>query len=144
MKATAAHTPASLLLCARTALKAEAFIAELRKQHPQTTTKPVNLDLASFDSIKSAARRINDSCDKIDVLILNAGLSSLSAQTTKEGYEIQFGTNHVGHALLTQLLMPKVLAASKAWWGCTNCGGIVGSSSEQGTINRNPFSRDED
>lgn len=71
------------------------------------------MDLSSFDSIKAAAKQINESCDKIDVLILNAGVSALAASTTKEGYELQFGVNHVGHALLTQLLMPKVLAASK-------------------------------
>jgi len=59
-------------------------------------------------------KEINASCERIDVLILNAGVSALAPAVTKDGYEIQVGTNHVGHALFTQLLMPKVLAAAAA------------------------------
>ncbi len=56
--------------------------------------------------MKKAAEAFSASSDKLDVLINNAGVMALNASTTKEGYEIQFGTNHVGHALLTKLLMP--------------------------------------
>lgn len=112
VKAIAAHNPKVLFLCARSPSKADAFITELRQMHPTTTTKAVTLDLASFDSIKSAAKEINASCDQIDILILNAGVSALAPAVTKDGYEIQVGTNHIGHALFTQLLMPKVLVAA--------------------------------
>lgn len=69
---------------------------------------PIQLDLASFDSVKAAAKTISGLCDGIDVLFLNAGVSTLAPGLTKDGYEIQFGTNYMGHVLLTQLLLPKL------------------------------------
>jgi len=64
------------------------------------------LDLTSFDSIHQAAETFKSSSDRLDVLMNNAGIMATPYSTTKEGYEIQFGTNHMGHALLTKLLLP--------------------------------------
>jgi len=50
---------------------------------------------------------------KLDVLFLNAGIMATPAGLTEQGYEIQFGTNHVGHALLTKLLLPTLLETAK-------------------------------
>ena len=66
----------------------------------------IQLDLASFKSIRSAASQFASECDRLDTLILNAGVMALPPGKTEDGFEIQFGTNHVGHFLLTKLLLP--------------------------------------
>lgn len=97
---------AHVFMGARTASKAEAAIAEIKKELPQARITFLELDLSSFESIKKAADSFQASSTKLDVLMNNAGVMALPASTTKDGYEIQFGTNHLGHALLTKLLMP--------------------------------------
>jgi retinol dehydrogenase-12 len=71
------------------------------------------LDLSSLASVKDAADVVNTTTDRLDILINNAGIMATPPGTTKEGYEIQFGTNHVGHALLTKLLLPKLEATAE-------------------------------
>lgn len=65
-------------------------------------------DLASLDSIRQAAEKANARFDKIDLLINNAGVMACPQGETADGFERQFGTNHIGHFLLTNLLMPLV------------------------------------
>jgi NAD(P)-dependent dehydrogenase (short-subunit alcohol dehydrogenase family) len=67
----------------------------------------------SQDSIREAASEIAQVTPRIDIVINNAGLMTLRRQLTVEGIEAQFGANHVGHFLLTNLLMPHLLAAAK-------------------------------
>ncbi|KAK5657567.1 hypothetical protein OQA88_3141 [Cercophora sp. LCS_1] len=102
----APHEPELIWLCARGEARAQAVIDDVRKTVPNANIKPLDLDLASFESIKNAARRVAAESDRLDVLMLNAGIMATPAGQTKEGYELQFGTNHVGHALLTKLLLP--------------------------------------
>lgn len=110
----AAHGPACIYLCARTIAKAESAISRIHEHHSQAKIHAVQLDLASLESVKAAAAEIDKTCDHIDVLFLNAGVAGVAAGLTQDGYEINFGTNHLGHALLTQLLMPKLLKATEA------------------------------
>lgn len=65
-------------------------------------------DLGSLDSIRAAAAEARQRFDKIDLLINNAGVMACPRGTTEDGFETQFGTNHLGHFLLTNLLMPLV------------------------------------
>lgn len=65
-------------------------------------------DLASFKSIREAAKRALSRFDKIDLLINNAGVMACEEDRTSDGFEMQFGTNHLGHFLLTNLMMPLV------------------------------------
>ncbi|MBX7533656.1 SDR family NAD(P)-dependent oxidoreductase [Qipengyuania sp. 1XM1-15A] len=65
-------------------------------------------DLASLDSVRKAAAEANDRFEKIDLLINNAGVMACDEAKTADGFEMQFGTNHIGHFLLTNLLMPLV------------------------------------
>lgn len=69
----------------------------------------LQLDLTSFDSIKQAAEEFAKRSDRLDILVNNAGIMATPWDVTKEKYEIQFGTNHMGHALLTKLLLPTLL-----------------------------------
>ena len=98
-------------MTARNRSKAEATITEVNETLPETarsTIRFLECDLTSFESIKSAAKTFDAESDRLDVLINNAGIMACPEGLTKEGYEIQFGTNHVGHALLTKLLLPKL------------------------------------
>lgn len=69
------------------------------------------LDLRSLHSVRTAAAVFLAQWPRLDVLINNAGVYSSTYQTTTEGFELQFGVNHLGHFLLTQLLLPRLLAA---------------------------------
>ncbi|KAA8908880.1 hypothetical protein TRICI_004693 [Trichomonascus ciferrii] len=83
--------------------------AKLNKEAPGARIKGVLLDLASFDSIHKAAAEIKSIASaQIDVLINNAGVMACPYNTTKDGFELQFGTNHLGHFLLTSLLKEKL------------------------------------
>ena len=68
----------------------------------------LELDLASLASVKSAADTFTASSPRLDILLNNAGTMALPPSLTPDGYEIQFGTNHIGHALLTKLLLPNL------------------------------------
>ena len=66
------------------------------------------LDLTSLDSIRTAAEELRSKHDTIDLLINNAGVMFTPKSTTKDGFELQFGTNHLGHFAFTGLLLDRV------------------------------------
>lgn len=106
--------PAHLILTGRTLAKIKPVIAEINSISPETKVDFVPLDLSSQASVRDAATAINSKTSKIDILINNAGIMGLKEySTTAEGIEMQFGTNHIGHFLLTGLLLPKILEAGK-------------------------------
>lgn len=74
----------------------------------------VELDLSSLASVRACAREINSKVTHIDVLLNNAGVMMCPEWKTVDGYEFQFGTNHLGHFLLTNLLIPKLKASPSA------------------------------
>jgi NAD(P)-dependent dehydrogenase (short-subunit alcohol dehydrogenase family) len=114
--ALAAHKPAKIYLAARSRSKAEAAISRIRATSAAAASANIDildLDLASFESVKAAAARVNSEVDRLDILQLNGGIGMTPNNTSQDGYELQFGTNYMGHALLTQLLMPKLLATAK-------------------------------
>jgi NAD(P)-dependent dehydrogenase (short-subunit alcohol dehydrogenase family) len=67
------------------------------------------LDLTSLDSVRAAAAALRSRLDRIDLLINNAGVMYTPKQTTQDGFEMQFGTNHLGHFALTGLLLELML-----------------------------------
>ncbi|MGW4134815.1 oxidoreductase [Amycolatopsis japonica] len=74
----------------------------------------VRLDLADLESVREAAKKVEELTDgKLDVLVNNAGVMATPRGHTKDGFETQFGTNHLGHAVLTWLLMPSL----RRGWG---------------------------
>jgi NAD(P)-dependent dehydrogenase (short-subunit alcohol dehydrogenase family) len=73
----------------------------------------IDLDLSSLNSVKSGAAHFNREATRLDILLLNAGVAAVPPALTKDGYETHFGTNHMGHALLTQLLMPTLLHTAR-------------------------------
>lgn len=104
-----AHNPARVYLAARSQEKAEAAIAELQQQNPNICPLTfLKLDLASFESVKAAAAEFTSKESRLDILVNNAGIMMTAPGLTEEGYELQFGTNVMGPALFTQLLLPTV------------------------------------
>ncbi|MCV7432138.1 SDR family NAD(P)-dependent oxidoreductase [Mycolicibacterium bacteremicum] len=69
------------------------------------------LDLGSLDSVRAAAAELRTAHDRIDLLINNAGVMTPPRSTTADGFELQFGTNHLGHFALTGLLLDRLLDA---------------------------------
>ncbi|KAJ4380956.1 hypothetical protein N0V86_003303 [Didymella sp. IMI 355093] len=110
----AARNPARIYLAARTASKATSAISDIKTAVPNACEViHLPLDLTSFSSIAEAATTFQRTESRLDILINNAGIMACPYSTTKEGYEIQFGTNHMGHALLTKLLLPTLLKTSE-------------------------------
>ncbi|KIW09601.1 uncharacterized protein PV09_00470 [Verruconis gallopava] len=109
----AKHDPGKVYLASRDASKARKAISDIKKFVPTAEISHLQLDLMSFDSIVEAARRIVQECSRLDIVILNAGIMATPYHTTEEGFEAQFGTNYVGHALLTKLLLPTMMETTK-------------------------------
>lgn len=110
----AQHNPARIYLAARSADKGNAAIKQIQESTPNACPiSLLTLDLSSFDSIKAAAKMFRERETRLDVLVNNAGIMMVPDELTSEGYEIQFGTNHVGHALLTNLLLPVLQDTAK-------------------------------
>ncbi|MCJ1383961.1 hypothetical protein MMC17_007075 [Xylographa soralifera] len=110
----AAAKPKEIFLAGRNLAKIQPVIDQIKKEHPEVATTFVQLDLADLSSVRKAAKEVAGKVDKLDYLINNAGIMAVKEyKKTPDGFEIQFGSNHVGHFLLTNLLMPKIQAAGK-------------------------------
>lgn len=107
----AAGSPSHIILAGRSLTKIQPVIERINTANPGVKTDFVPLDLSSLDSVREAAAKINESVDKLDILINNAGIMACPFAKTVDGIESQFGTNYIGHFLLTNLVMPKILAA---------------------------------
>ena len=107
--AVLARRGAHTVLACRDTGKAEDAVARLSAAVPEASVSVVRLDLASLESIRTAADQILAAHDRIDLLINNAGLMWPAYGKTAEGFELQFGTNHLGHFALTGLLLEAML-----------------------------------
>lgn len=100
-------------LACRSEEKTRPVIAELMARHPTAKVEFVPLDLGDHVSVRAAAARVIASGLPVDVLLANAGVAGQRG-FTKDGFELAFGTNHLGHFLLTKLLLPQLEAAGRA------------------------------
>jgi protochlorophyllide reductase len=106
-----ANHGARVLLACRNVQKAEAAAREVGADAPGGAgVEIVPLDLASLSSVAAAAKVVRDRETRLDLLINNAGLMAVDQSTTEDGFETQFGVNHLGHFALTAGLAPLVLA----------------------------------
>src|SRR5688572_2416717 len=102
---------ADVVLAVRNLEKGKAAADLITRTNPGVNVAVQELDLTSLDSIRAAADELKSRYDSIDLLINNAGVMTPPRSTTKDGFELQFGTNHLGHFALTNLLLDRVLAA---------------------------------
>ncbi|ODR11667.1 short-chain dehydrogenase [Mycolicibacillus koreensis] len=100
---------AQVVLAVRNLAKGEAAAAQIRAQHPDAQVAITQLDLASLESIRTAAADLRSAYPRIDVLINNAGVMFTPRQETADGFEMQFGTNHLGHFALTGLILDRLV-----------------------------------
>jgi len=108
-----ARRGAHVLLGCRNTAKGLAALDRLKKEVPGANAELVELDMASLASIRAFAAAYVGAGLALGLLINNAGVMALNTrETTADGFERQFGTNHLGHFALTGLLMPSLLAAS--------------------------------
>jgi NAD(P)-dependent dehydrogenase (short-subunit alcohol dehydrogenase family) len=105
---------AHVLLAARNEEKGKAAVAEVQKLIPNAQVELLRLDLASQRSIRAAAAEVGNKFSQLDLLINNAGIMAMPETKTEDGFESQFGVNHLGHWSLTGLLMDNLLAAEQA------------------------------
>jgi len=99
---------AQVVLAARSTGRGDAAAASIIAAVPGATIEPAVLDLADLDSVRAFAA---SAPARVDLLINNAGIMAAPRRLTKDGFESQFGTNHLGHFALTGLLLPALLKA---------------------------------
>jgi len=107
-----ARAGAEVVLACRNLQKAESARQRILTDIPDAQLQPAALDLASLASIHTFAEKFLAKQHSLDLLINNAGVMALpTRQLTADGFELQFGTNHLGHFALTGLLLPAILTA---------------------------------
>jgi NAD(P)-dependent dehydrogenase (short-subunit alcohol dehydrogenase family) len=105
---------AHVVMAARNQEKAAAAVDDIRGTVNEPSLEVVALDLSSQASVREAAEQILAAHDRIDLLINNAGLMGIPERKTVDGFEMQFGVDHLGHWSLTALLMPALVGADAA------------------------------
>jgi len=100
---------ARVVLAVRNLDKGKQAATGISAAAPGAQVELQELDLTSLDSVRSAAAQLRSDHDRIDLLINNAGVMYTPKSTTKDGFELQFGTNHLGHFALTGLLLDRLL-----------------------------------
>lgn len=98
-----------VILAVRDLEKGQAAEQEIREESPEATIEVMQLDLSDLESVRTFAETFISSFDSLDLLINNAGVMTPPYAKTKDGFELQFGSNHLGHFALTGLLLPLLL-----------------------------------
>jgi NAD(P)-dependent dehydrogenase (short-subunit alcohol dehydrogenase family) len=101
---------AHVVLAVRNLDKGKDAADRIAAASPGAQVQLQELDLTSLESVRAAAEQLKANYDAVDLLINNAGVMMTPKSTTKDGFELQFGTNHLGHFAFTGLLLDRVLA----------------------------------
>jgi NAD(P)-dependent dehydrogenase (short-subunit alcohol dehydrogenase family) len=125
-----ARAGARVVMACRDTARGEEAAGEVRRRAPGAEVQVVPLDLADLGSVRTAAEQLDGAHDSIDLLVNNAGVMALPHRTTADGFEMQLGTNHLGHFALTGLLLPALLRGA---------GRVVTVSSEAHKIGKIDF-----
>lgn len=109
-----ARKGAQVVMACRNISKAENAAADIREHIPTADLEVRGLDLADLESIENFASTFADEHEKLDILCNNAGVMALPLRRTTQGFEMQIGTNHLGHFALTGHLLNTLEAADHA------------------------------
>jgi NAD(P)-dependent dehydrogenase (short-subunit alcohol dehydrogenase family) len=105
---------ADVVIAARNQERAAEAMERIQAAIPSASLRVIKLDLGSLDSVKSAAEEVLASHETIDLLVNNAGVMGIPEGRTADGFEMQFGVDHLGHFALTARLLPALLRAPAA------------------------------
>ncbi|MGN7762745.1 SDR family oxidoreductase [Paenibacillus sp. 22594] len=108
-----ARRGAAVIMACRSRQRGEEALAEVKRQSGSDKIRLMLCDLASFKSIHAFTEEFTAGYPVLDVLINNAGVVTVKRQLTADGYEMDFGVNHLGHFLLTHLLLEPLAAAEQ-------------------------------
>lgn len=97
-----------IIMAGRDQAKLDESVAAIHAAHPKAQLDTLTVDLTSLENIRAATSRARQRFGKIDILINNAGVMATPFTHTHDGFEMQFGTNHLGHFALTAELMPLI------------------------------------
>ncbi|MCD4686598.1 MAG: SDR family NAD(P)-dependent oxidoreductase, partial [Anaerolineae bacterium] len=100
---------AQVVMACRSLEKGQAARDKISREHPAAQVELLPLDLAGLDSVRRFARELGAKYNRLDVLVNNAGIMMNPYSKTADGFESQFGTNHLGHFALTGLLIDLLL-----------------------------------
>ncbi|MDB5971280.1 MAG: NADP-dependent 3-hydroxy acid dehydrogenase YdfG [Hydrocarboniphaga sp.] len=109
-----ARRGAKVILACRSMPKAEAAVQRIRIELPKADLQIAELDISDMDSVRHFASEFRREHARLDLLINNAGVMAIPRQLTRDGFEMQLATNHLGHFALTGLLLPCLNAAPHA------------------------------
>ncbi len=109
-----ARKQARVVMAVRDLAKGGQAAAAIQRTTPQANLELLVLDLADLASVHRFAERVAASYDRIDVLLNNAGVMAIPRRVTVNGFEMQFGTNHLGHFALAGRLLPLILRTPHA------------------------------
>ncbi|KAH6957924.1 hypothetical protein BKA56DRAFT_197465 [Ilyonectria sp. MPI-CAGE-AT-0026] len=115
-QAFASQSPAHLIISGRNPLKIQECIDALKEEFPNVEYRSLQIDLSSQQSVRAAAAEVLSWSDvpTVDILVNNAGVMGVQERTlSKDGIEMHFATNHIGHWLFTCLVMPKFIKAAE-------------------------------
>lgn len=100
---------ARVLMACRNPERASDALVRLRAEAPGASAELVQLDLASLSSVEQAEKEVAERTGSLDLLVNNAGIMAVGEGRTEDGFELQLGTNHLGHFALTGRLLPLLL-----------------------------------
>ena len=106
-----ARAGAGVVMAGRNPDRLAASADLVRREVPAADVRSVSLDLADLSAVRGTAEQVLDSYEHLDLLVDNAGVMATPERTTADGFELQIGTNHLGHFALTGLLLPALLAS---------------------------------
>lgn len=112
MRVLAAHNPAHIYFTGRNVSAANALITDIKSKYPLAQLSFIKMDLSSMRSVKDSVAE-GFKHDRLDILMNNAGIIAKPPTLSTDGFEMQFATNHLGHAMLTKQLLPHLLKAAE-------------------------------
>jgi NAD(P)-dependent dehydrogenase (short-subunit alcohol dehydrogenase family) len=109
-----AHKNTTVILACRNEDKGQTAARQIFQEHPGAKAELLQLNLADLDSVRRFAAEFSSRYDRLDKLINNAGIMRTPFGKTVDGFELQFGTNHLGHFALTGLLLDLIIRTPQA------------------------------
>jgi NAD(P)-dependent dehydrogenase (short-subunit alcohol dehydrogenase family) len=108
------HGPRHIVFTGRNSDRADEVVNEARKISPRLPITFLQCDQSSLQSVEAVAKKFLANFNMLDIMFANAGVMALPPGLTRDGYEVQFGTNHMGHALLLKYLLPLMVTTASA------------------------------